>query len=168
MEARPIPMLVGTAITGQATSPPITLGSAPSIPAQTTHTFASAMRSRADISRCKPATPTSKIASTSFPIVCAVSWASSATGISLVPAHATMIFPLPVCFRSPQIRTTLDARKMFGCREAGEQARSGLFCGAGNQHVRRPLRQARGDFDDLLGKLPSPKITSGAPWRSAR
>ena len=32
----PYPMLVGTAITGQSTSPPTTLGSAPSIPATTT------------------------------------------------------------------------------------------------------------------------------------
>src|SRR2546430_13579125 len=33
--AAPYPTLVGTAITGTPTSPPITLGSAPSIPAQT-------------------------------------------------------------------------------------------------------------------------------------
>ena len=36
----PYPMDVGTAITGLSTSPPTTEASAPSIPAQTTKTFA--------------------------------------------------------------------------------------------------------------------------------
>src|SRR5580704_2381425 len=55
----PYPVLVGTAITGTATNPPTTLGSAPSIPATHTITRASASFFRCSSSRCNPATPTS-------------------------------------------------------------------------------------------------------------
>src|SRR5204862_5007137 len=41
----PYPTLVGTAMTGRSTSPPITLGSAPSMPATATIALASARRS---------------------------------------------------------------------------------------------------------------------------
>src|ERR1019366_4350583 len=47
----PYPTLVGTAITGTETSPPMTLGSAPSMPAQTTTTRAWDRRSRLLIRR---------------------------------------------------------------------------------------------------------------------
>ncbi len=42
-----------------------------------------------------PATPTSKIWATRLPITLAVSTASSATGMSLVPAETTRIVPFP-------------------------------------------------------------------------
>ena len=51
--------LVGTAITGQSTSPPITLASAPSIPATATIARAAISSSVCASSRCSPATPTS-------------------------------------------------------------------------------------------------------------
>src|ERR1700723_4107854 len=55
----PYPVLVGTAITGAATIPATTLGSAPSIPATQIITRASANFFRCSSSRCNPATPTS-------------------------------------------------------------------------------------------------------------
>src|SRR5215469_10865505 len=59
LKLAPYPMLVGTAMTGTETRPPTTLGSAPSIPATTITTRASASRSRRSSKRCKPETPTS-------------------------------------------------------------------------------------------------------------
>src|SRR5262249_16759013 len=55
----PYPTLVGTAMTGAATNPAITLGSAPSIPATATTARADSSRPRSPISRWIPATPTS-------------------------------------------------------------------------------------------------------------
>jgi len=46
-----------------------------------------------------PATPTSYNGSARLPIMRAVSNASSATGMSLVPAETTKICPLPVISR---------------------------------------------------------------------
>src|SRR5438874_879475 len=85
----PYPTLVGTAITGRSTRPPITLGSAPSMPATATITLASLSSSRWASSRCKPATPQSTTRSTRLPRASATSAASSATGRSAVPAAAT-------------------------------------------------------------------------------
>src|SRR3954469_6473864 len=76
----PYPMLVGTAITGTPTKPPTTLGSAPSIPAQTTTTRAPDKVSLCASSLWMPATPTSYTRRTSLPISSAVVTASSATG----------------------------------------------------------------------------------------
>jgi len=53
------PTLVGTPITGAATSPPTTLASAPSIPATTTTQSARSRSGSAAASRCSPATPAS-------------------------------------------------------------------------------------------------------------
>src|SRR5215469_12390288 len=53
----PYPTDVGTQITGAATRPPTTLGSAPFIPAQTTSTRARERTSRWARCRCRPATP---------------------------------------------------------------------------------------------------------------
>lgn len=88
----PYPTLVGTAITGLSTSPPTTLASAPSIPAMTIITFAPLMSFSFANNLCIPATPTSYILSTLFPNACAVTAASSATGISDVPAVTTAIY----------------------------------------------------------------------------
>src|SRR5689334_14022942 len=55
----PYPTLVGTAITGAATRPATTLGSAPSIPATTITTLAFRSCGRQASRRCNPATPTS-------------------------------------------------------------------------------------------------------------
>src|SRR5262245_57689766 len=89
----PYPTLVGQAITGQSTSPPTTLGNAPSMPAQTTTTSAAASLSRCLNSRCTPATPTSAIMSAFAPSTRAVTSASWATGRSLVPAVTTYTCP---------------------------------------------------------------------------
>jgi hypothetical protein len=55
----PYPTLVGTAMTGRLTRPATTLGSAPSIPATTTSTWARWIASIRPSNRCSPATPTS-------------------------------------------------------------------------------------------------------------
>ena len=86
-------MLVGTAMTGQSTSPPTTLGKAPSIPATTTITSETPKRSRWRNRRCRPATPTSAISVASQPSARAVTSASCATGKSLVPAVMSVTVP---------------------------------------------------------------------------
>ena len=53
----PYPTDVGTATSGTPTSPPTTLGSAPSIPATTIRQSAASSRSRTAMIRCSPATP---------------------------------------------------------------------------------------------------------------
>src|SRR5947209_3992523 len=97
-------MLVGTAITGQSTRPPTTLGSAPSMPATTTMASAAAIRSRCRSRRCSPATPTSATRSVAVPIAWAVTSASRATGRSLVPADSTSTAPRVGLGRGPQRR----------------------------------------------------------------
>ena len=84
--ATPVPTEVGTPITGACTSPATTAGSAPSIPAATMHTRAPASSGRIDWRRCIPATPTSKWVEVGTPIASSVTAASSATGMSAVPA----------------------------------------------------------------------------------
>src|SRR6476659_11075952 len=88
-------MLVGTAITGRATSPPTTDGRAPSIPATTITTDAFVRVSAPARTRWIPATPTSVRRSTVLPNARAVTAASSATGRSLVPAVTMRIVPWP-------------------------------------------------------------------------
>src|SRR5438034_2810599 len=78
----PYPTLVGTAITGTLTSPPTTLGNAPSIPATTMITAALRSASVCVRTRWIPATPTSVSRSTRLPSARAVTAASSATGRS--------------------------------------------------------------------------------------
>ena len=87
-------MLVGTAITGQSTSPPTTLGKAPSIPATTTSASAWSRRFSWWSSRWSPATPTSATSETSQFHASAVTLASSATGRSLVPAVTITTRPI--------------------------------------------------------------------------
>ncbi len=95
LNAAPYPTLVGTAITGTPTSPPTTLGNAPSMPAQTITTRAWLRVSRFASRRWMPATPTSYRCWTSLPMISAVTTASSAIRMSLVPAETTAIVPLP-------------------------------------------------------------------------
>src|SRR6266568_4834300 len=92
----PYPTLVGTAITGTGTSPPTTLGSAPSIPATTMITAALRSSSVWVRMRWMPATPTSVSRATRLRSARAVTAASSATGRSLVPAVTIRIVPRPV------------------------------------------------------------------------
>ena len=87
----PYPTLVGTAMIGLSTRPPITLAKAPSIPAITITTLAPLIISNLEKSLCIPATPTSVIFSTLFPNIFAVSKASSTTGKSEVPAATIAI-----------------------------------------------------------------------------
>ena len=79
-------MLVGTAIMGLLIKPPIMLASAPSIPAITITTFACRRTDILSTRRCNHATPAPNILSTLLPSSSAVTAASSATGISEVPA----------------------------------------------------------------------------------
>ena len=58
-----------------------------------------------------PATPISWITSTSLPITSAVTCASSATKMSLVPAQTTAMVPLPWTVRSRQTRIAPDSGK---------------------------------------------------------
>src|SRR5439155_458771 len=92
----PYPTLVGTAMTGTDTSPPTTLGRAPSIPATTMITAALRSASVWVSTRCSPAIPTSVRRATRFRSARAVTAASSATGRSLVPAVTMRIVPRPV------------------------------------------------------------------------
>ena len=87
--------LVGTAMTGQSTRPPMTLARAPSMPATAMTTRAVMRGSRLLKRRCSPATPTSYSRVTRLPRVSAVMAASSATPISLVPPVATTMLPRP-------------------------------------------------------------------------
>ena len=86
-------MLVGTATSGQSTRPPITLASAPSIPATTMMTRARSICVRWLSTRCRPATPASYAVATRLPRARSVSTASSATGMSEVPAVMTSTEP---------------------------------------------------------------------------
>ena len=78
---------------GWETKPPTTLAKAPSIPATTIRTRAFFICSMLSNRRCNPATPTSKIVSTLLPNKSAVTAASSAIGISEVPAVTIVIQP---------------------------------------------------------------------------
>src|SRR3989338_5973391 len=89
----PYPIDVGTAITGFSINPETTLGKTPSIPATTISTLASDNFSLLLSNLCIPATPTSYNFSTLLPIASATTAASSATGISDVPALKTRILP---------------------------------------------------------------------------
>ena len=111
LKEAPYPTLVGTAITGQSANPPITLASAPSIPAMAMITLASIIISILAKSRCTPDTPTSYSLNTSLPKVSAVIAASSATGMSLVPPVATTIFPMPEALDFSPIRPILASLK---------------------------------------------------------
>ena len=73
-------------MTGLSTWPASTDARAPSIPATATMALAWRMSGSADSSRCSPETPISKIRSTFAPHISAVTAASSATGMSAVPA----------------------------------------------------------------------------------
>jgi hypothetical protein len=81
---------VGTAMIGEPNMPPSTLGSAPSMPATTITAGERARSSRLPTTRCKPATPASYTRRARRPDMRSVSMASSATGISLVPAVTTL------------------------------------------------------------------------------
>ena len=90
----PYPTLVGTAMTGTATSPPTTLGQRALHPGDDDDDArAGASCSPAASSRWMPATPTSISRSTLSPNASATDAASSATGRSLVPADTTRIGP---------------------------------------------------------------------------
>src|SRR5690349_17125098 len=86
----PYPTEVGTANTGQGTSPPTTLGSAPSMPAIATTAQERWSIDTCGSSRCNPATPTSLRRKQGVAIACKVAEASSATGRSEVPAQTTV------------------------------------------------------------------------------
>ena len=79
-----IPVAEEAAITGQSAIPPMTLASAPSIPAIAIITLAFIIVSIWFISLCIPATPTSYSLTTSLPYTSAVLAASCASGVSVV------------------------------------------------------------------------------------
>jgi hypothetical protein len=77
-------------MTGQPTSPPMTLASAPSMPATTMTAWASSSWSLTCRTRLSPATPTSWMRRVFRPTADATARASAATGESAVPADTTV------------------------------------------------------------------------------
>src|SRR6266568_5095875 len=136
----PYPTLVGTAITGTGTSPPTTLGSAPSMPAITMITAALRSRSVCVRMRWMPATPTSVSRATLLRNARAVTAASSATGRSLVPAVTMRIVPRPVGSGSG-VGGRYTVRPSTFTRALGNRAASA----PGPRRSRRLLHRASGE-----------------------
>ena len=163
-------------MTGQSTSPPTTLGKAPSIPATTTS--ASAPLSPPLPCRCRsrwsPATPTSATSATSQFHASAVTRASSATGRSLVPAVTTTTLP-SFGPGSPGGRIR-NVRPEALCSPCGK-ARARCAAVAASTRVTSPPCPCRRSVlripSTCSGVFPWPKMTSGNPhrtprWRSTR
>ncbi len=151
------PTEVGTATTGMATRPPTTLGSAPSIPATTIAARALRTTSRLASSRCNPCDADVEDADTlGMPAMRRVRGASSATGISLVPAVTTAtggrLGPRPG--RCIRLAVRPDERKL---RERRGSAASTTLAASALSRVMRTFSPASSslprDADDLLGGL---------------
>ncbi len=91
--AAPYPREVGTATIGRPTSPPRTEKSEASMPATATMTSARSISSRRESRRSTPATPTSGTSVEVTPRYSSDRRASSATGVSEVPAVTTATVP---------------------------------------------------------------------------
>src|SRR5437879_5488237 len=150
----PYPTLVGTAITGTGTSPPTTLGSAPSMPATTM--IAAALRSSSVCARMRwmPATPTSVNRATRLRSARAVTAASSATGRSLVPAVTIRTVPRPVGSGSGSggrytVRPSSPTSARGNRRQGGAMRR----LRAGREETARRSDEPLGDPHDLLGRF---------------
>ena len=100
-------MDVGTATIGHGTRPATTGASAASMPATTTIAWSERKVAASVSSRWMPATPTSKVRRTSAPMSSAVRAASSATGMSEVPADTT---PMRAPVGLGAVRETTTAR----------------------------------------------------------
>ncbi len=171
-------MLVGTAITGQSTRPPITLGRAPSIPATTTRTSAP-WRSGSRLNRrWIPATPMSATRSTSQFQVSAETRASSATGQVAGPGgddhHPAELRPEARPWRTRKVRPAGCTRPRGNSRGAAPRPRRrpgspGRRCrgGGASGGSRRSARSS------CPGRR-SPRATrsgppgGGRPWRTPR
>src|SRR5512143_2521893 len=156
-------------MTGLSVNPPTTEASAPSIPAATTITRASRSRSCCSSSRWIPATPTSKRRSTRLPRNSAVTAASSATGLSEVPAVTTRTIPFPRIFGAPS-RTTRQRASGWACDRRSRFRRARIF--SSDRRVTRTPEPAfridRAIVTICSAVFPSPKITSGTPCRIPR
>src|SRR3990172_3202212 len=156
-------------MTGLSVSPPTTEASAPSIPAATTITRAPRSRSCCSRSRWIPATPTSKRRSTRLPRNSAVTAASSATGMSDVPAVTTSTAPFPTTFGAAS-RTTRQRAFGWAC-DPRSRFRSARIFSSDRRVMRTPVPAFR--IDRAIATIcsavfPSPKITSGTPCRIPR
>jgi len=161
----PYPTLVGTAITGQLIRPPITLASAPSIPATTITTLACWSRGMCFISRWSPATPTSQISSVFWPIISAVTLASSATGMSAVPA---VTIGNAVLEGSSSFWSRTMARAAFSYRRFGNSPVAVKASNiSGSARVARTLLPLAARVSNILMiwsvVLPGQYMTSGKP-----
>src|SRR5512141_198647 len=156
-------------MTGLSVSPPTTEASAPPIPAATTITRAPRSRSCCSRSRWIPATPTSKRRSTRLPRNSAGTAASSATGISEVPAVTTRTVPFPRIFGAPS-RTTRQRAFGWACDPRSRFRRARIFS-SDRRVTRTPepvFRIDRAIVTICPAVFPSPKITSGTPCRIPR
>ncbi len=128
----PYPTDVGTATSGTPTSPPTTLGSAPSIPATTIRQSAASSRSRTPRIRCSPATPTSVISSTF-----GAEHPSSRRSLEPRPAHPTYRRP-----RRRQSPARPEASPRTAVRPTGSTTASGSSAAtAAWASARQPGRQ---------------------------
>ncbi len=100
-----------------------------------------------------PATPISWMASTSLPMASAVTWASSATKMSLVPAQTTAILPLPWNFGSRQVADCAGEWEILASRVGSQDGGGRFFGGSGDQNVRRAVQDFAGYGDYLVGGL---------------
>src|SRR4051794_25026185 len=166
--AAPYPTDVGTAITGAATRPATTPGSAPSIPAATTIARADRSRSSCSSTRCSPATPTSTTSSTGRPRWRAVTAASRATGTSDVPAASTTT-SCPVGSGGVPGKATIRAS---GSRTAPGRASSSVWAWSGRTRVNRVrasrARTCAATTSTCSSVLASQSTASAKPRRRAR
>ena len=148
-------MLVGTAMTGQSTSPPTTLGNAPSMPATTTIASAPPSAFICWSRRCSPATPTSASSVTAQFHASAVTRASSATGRSLVPGRDHHHLPqLRAGVERPAQPERPPQRIRLPVREHLLQVAADRRLDARDQPPLLVAEQRLQDAFDLLGRLP--------------
>ena len=116
-----------------------------------------------------PETPTSTRRSTCAPTNPAVTAASSATGRSVVPAQTTAT--VPSSFRSAPGAFAWNVREIGSYRPWGAAA-SAATAASGDRRVTRTACPSscnrETSFPICSGVLRSPKMTSGAPCRTAR
>ena len=163
----PYPALVGTATTGDPTSPPTAEASAPSMPATTMTTSAARRRSSSASRRWMPATPTSLQRAGGQPRAPRVAAASSATGRSAVPAQA--MSAVPVGAGAAGRHTTRRATSWYvppGTVACTWAASSGVARVSRTGPVVGPSRSSVTIARQCSGVFPGPYTASGNPCRS--
>ena len=152
--ATPYPTLVGTAMTGVATSPPTTDASAASWPAATTTQSAARRSGSATARRCSPATPTSSWTVVFVPSSSQVRCTSRTTEPSDVPAET--IATVPSGLRHPASQPHhAGLGVLLEAVDRGSRGGPGGLVGAGDDDRLGPALDEPGDDRrDLIGPLP--------------